>query len=186
MNITDVTRLKHGSLYEALERIRMSQTELSIEIGVPFYVINKIVNLTKKPSFELSEKIRLVMSCYGENIDVLSDWPEGFDGFESPVVVSRTVDISDSNLFALSKKLYPPSYHDIQIEESRKILEDVMETLTKNERIVLSSVELDGLTQADVARKLNLSSARISVIHKMALMKMRSPKRIAKLRTALL
>lgn len=185
MKVTAIARLKHGTLYEALKRTGLSQKALAEEVGVAGFTIGQIFNLTRKPSFELSEKIRLVMSCHGEHVDILEDWPEDFNGFDKPVVVAKTSDLSGSNLLAFKERLSLPAYSEIESEDTRKVLEEVMETLTPRESMVLSAVSLDGIPQVEVARILNVTRARVEQIHKKAMLKMRCPTRMKKLRTAL-
>jgi transcriptional regulator with XRE-family HTH domain len=82
MNITAITRYKHGDLYSVLQRIGWSQKDLARKTGIYAGLIGKIINLVRRPTAEQADAIQKAVGDAGEYIDVLSAWPESFEGLK--------------------------------------------------------------------------------------------------------
>lgn len=80
MKIAAVTKLKHGDLYEALEKAGITQSQLARDIGHDSYRISNYVCLKVRPTEEIACKIQIALGKYGVYIDIDKAWPREFKG----------------------------------------------------------------------------------------------------------
>ncbi|CAH2712874.1 RNA polymerase sigma-D factor [Neobacillus rhizosphaerae] len=78
---------------------------------------------------------------------------------------SRLDQISDNNSISQVQQL--------QMEEFRKLISNGIDIMPEKERLVISLLYYEGLTQVEIAEVLNLTKGRISQIHSQAILRLR-------------
>jgi RNA polymerase sigma factor for flagellar operon FliA len=66
-----------------------------------------------------------------------------------------------------------PQEQQVQMAEFRKIMAECIDEMPENERLVLTLLYYEGLTQVEIAEVLNLTKGRISQIHSKAIVRLR-------------
>ena len=78
MQITAITKYKHGGLYGVLKRLGWNQSELARKSSLTPQLVGKIINLHARPTADHANKIQAAVGLAGEFLDVLAEWPEAF------------------------------------------------------------------------------------------------------------
>ena len=97
MKIAAITKFKHGELWEALTKLNWSAKRLAKEVGVSDYTIYSVLNLRRRPTRIIADRIQRALGEAGIYLDVLELWPEAFEGLESNALVQYR-DVSPSQL----------------------------------------------------------------------------------------
>jgi len=168
MKITAVTKLKQGDLWESIKRLGWSQSELARRCGTDNTSIGNVINLKKRPSEDLANKIQKAFAEAGEYVDITSVWPESFEGFKSIQVFEQTKDIDVS--FLLPRNQDP--LLALEYKEQSEFVEKALQTLTEKQREIIESRFYDGKTHAEVSRGLNVSKTYTNLVERKALMKL--------------
>lgn len=103
MQITAVTKFKHGILFNALKQLKWSQSDLARETGIHPSAIGLICNLKTRPTISQANKIQNTLGVNGIYIDVTEAWPETFIGFKTKIVIEQTQEIDILKLQAESE-----------------------------------------------------------------------------------
>ena len=82
MKVSAITKFKQGDLWGAIKRLGWSQSRLAKEAGLDDGLVGKYINLLKKPTAEIANKIQIALAKHGEYLDVFAIWPENFKGLE--------------------------------------------------------------------------------------------------------
>ena len=175
MRITAITRFKHGDLYNALKEAGWTQLELGRKAGVCASTVGIIINMKWRPTEEIANKIQAAFGRAGIVLDVLELWPESFAGIKKSIIIEETRDIEPVQLEGAIKQT-PMQLMDLDI--TKEILHDVLQQLTNRERKVLTMRFFEGLTMAEVGKRLKRSGSLIGRIEAKALRKLRHPARL--------
>ena len=173
MRITAITRFKHGDLYNALKEA--GWTQLGRKAGVCASTVGIIINMKWRPTEEIANKIQAAFGRAGIVLDVLELWPESFAGIKKSIIIEETRDIEPVQLEGAIKQT-PMQLMDLDI--TKEILHDVLQQLTNRERKVLTMRFFEGLTMAEVGKRLKRSGSLIGRIEAKALRKLRHPARL--------
>lgn len=197
MQITAITRYKHGKIYGLLQKLGWTQADLVRRSGLSLHVVGRIINLQGRPSREAADAIQRAFGEAGEYLDVLEEWPETFLGLKRGFKRTQTEDIPLESLLesgamgALDLGRNPRE--DLELQELEARVSDVFETLTEREKAVLTSRFLERKTLFEagedvrsaigVRKKIQKHStaAYAQAAENHALRKMRHPCRIRQL-----
>lgn len=180
MRITAITRYKHGDLFNLLQKLGWSQSELSRRSGLSIHMVGRICNLQARPSVAQANAIQRAFGEQGEYFDVLECWPETFTGTKTPLRVLQTEEVDVEHLLEHQKELLLPSTSEVDLDELKIALDEVLSTIPENHQQVLK-LRFEGMTLDEVAEKMHLSRERVRQIEAAALRKMRHPERIKQL-----
>ena len=78
-----------------------------------------------------------------------------------------------SRLDQIQDEQSAPQEHQLQMAEFRKVMAEGIDMLPENERLVLTLLYYEGLTQVEISEVLNLTKGRISQIHSKAILRLR-------------
>ena len=181
MQVTAITKFKHGDIYHLLKKLDWSQSELARRTKMEPSRIGDIINLKRRPSVEQAEAIQLAFGLAGEYIDVLGAWPETFEGFKKTMLVEQTKDVEPEMLsldFAYNVITLPE-----EIEGISDGLSAALSVLSKREQMVLEELYKDGvdpeicdhLKFAQIGKKFKITREAVRQIHAKALRKLRHP-----------
>jgi len=184
MKITAITKFKQGELYEALKQLGWSQSELARRVRISVGTVGEMINLKRRPSPMVINRIQKAFGEAGIYIDILAVWPSEFKGFGKISTVVQTKEIElDRLLYAQSVlELEQRNANSNTIEELDRILNNT--TLSERERSVVRQRFFEDKSLADIKalNELNRKSSRSTneqVVAK-ALRKLRSPLNIHK------
>lgn len=169
MNITAVTRYKHGELYAILQRLGWTQSELARRAGVSPTLIGEIINLVRRPSRQIADAIQLAIGEAGQYLDVLQTWPETFAGLKRGYKREQTVDVPLERLIDHPEILQlaaPEEGNDFMQSEA---LEALMGDLPKKSQIVLRERFWNGATLGEAGRKIGHDAERARQIEQKAI-----------------
>ena len=183
MKITAITRYKHGELYAILQRIGWTQSELARQTDLRIGTIGDIINLVKRPTVEQADAIQKAVGTAGEYLDVLSEWPETFEGLKRGYKLEQTAEVEMENLLdcreAMMLPAPEPTLEDaVHLEDA---MESAMSDLTKQQKFVLKHRFWKDETLEEVGNKLGRTEDRVRQIEAKALRMLRHPKRLQKL-----
>ena len=151
MRIAAITRFKQGTLWATLKKLGWSQNELSRRTGISASQIGCYINLKKKPSKEVADRIQAAFAEAGEAVDVMAIWPESFRGASKSIVIEQTrdVDLIDcGNSFSLHPSMLP------DMDEANRILKMAIRSghLTKHqEDATMKLLEGDNISRLEYA-----------------------------------
>lgn len=179
MKITAVTRYKSGAIYNTLQKLGISVSELSRKTGINQQYLYHIINLHRRPGVEAANKIQNAFAEMGEFIDVLSEWPESFVGVKRGYKREQTIDVDPTCLIDSREVL------ELEAPESEPIidgeLDEILKELNDQEQRVIRQRFWDNLTQEAIGKNESVSTSRIGHIEKKALRKMKLPRIVRKL-----
>ena len=180
MKITAITRYKHGELYAILQRIGWTQSELARQTDLRIGTIGDIINLVKRPTVEQADAIQKAVGTAGEYLDVLSEWPETFEGLKRGYKREQTAEVEIDRLLDHPEVLQiaAPEYEDNNLEEC---MESVMSEMPKQTQIVLRERFWNSKTLEETGKKLKRTKDRVRQIEAKALRMLRHPTRLQKL-----
>ena len=165
MKVTAVTKLKQGDLYNALQRLGWSQSELARRANISPTTIGKILSMQKRPGKMAADGIQRAFGEAGIYIDVLSVWPETFKGLGVSVTLTQTKEIDVLKI--------PSRVNPRQIE-LRSVVDKVLETLEPEEREVVEG-RMSGKTYVSIGKQIGKSHTRAKQIEDKALRRLRHP-----------
>lgn len=182
MKITAITRYKHGELYAILKRIGWTQSELARKTDLGKGTIGDIINLVKRPTVEQADAIQKAVGTAGEYLDVLSEWPETFEGLKRGYKREQTAEVPMERLLDHPEvlQLAAPEYEDNGLEHR---METIIGELPNQQQVVLRERFWNDKTLEDTGKnkQLGLTRDRVRQIEAAALRKLRHPERIKRL-----
>jgi len=179
MQITAITKYKHGLLYQLLQKLGWSQKELARRSKVTPYIICKIVNLVQRPTPKQATAIQIAFGEAGEYLDVLEQWPETFRGLRSGFKREQTADVQLENLLDCPEALLLQA-PDTLLEE-KDALDAAMSDIPDRNKEALWEIA-NGATVESAGKTLGVTGARARQIFNKGLSLLRHPKRIEKLK----
>ncbi|GDX11230.1 hypothetical protein LBMAG57_30020 [Verrucomicrobiota bacterium] len=181
MKITAITRYKHGALYEMLQRLGWSQSELAKRSGISTGGVGQIMNLNRRPSVAQANAIQAALGAAGEYLDVLSEWPETFKGLRQGYKVEQTAEVEMENLLGCHEALRLEAPQPEDTSEIDCALDGVLADLTSREQGILKERYWNRKTLEQVGDQFRICGNRVREIEARALRKLRHPLRIKKL-----
>jgi len=174
MRIATITRIKHGRLYEALQRIGWTQSKLARKIGTDTSSIGRIINLKHRPSDEMADRIMVALLPYGEHVNVLDDWPEGLAATRTSI--TRFVDADPKQIAdATMGRSLPSAIEYMEAVERAEIVESSLGRLRHKQRRVVRMHYFDGMSYTEIARAIGCSVANGGHLHDAAIKVLQRP-----------
>lgn len=184
MKITAVTKFKHGELFEALKKLGWRQADLARRTGLRQGEICDIINLRKRPKPDVIEKLQNAFGEAGVFIDVTALWPECFEGFKQPLILTQTRDVDEIQLVGLEEAFQIPQETSVDQELLAEAIDEAMSDLDPREKVVIQD-RMAGKTLESIGQKFGVTRDRIRQIEVKAIRNLRHPKRIKKIEAAL-
>ena len=178
MEITAITRYKHGELYAILKRLGWTQAELARRCGLDARRIGGIINISKRPSQKTADLIQKTFGEAGEYFDVLEQWPELFAGLGHCTKKEETMDVPMECLLGCREAMMLPSPEQDPYNGLKVVMGECLETLTEREKYVLEERFYQSRTLNDVANDSQFGKGgreRVRQIEARALRKIRHP-----------
>lgn len=153
MKIAAVVKIKHGAIWEALQKLGWNQSKLARQLNMHPTRVGEIINLKRRPTENEVKRIELAFLDAGICVDVISEWPEMFKMRQNNLTYYK--DVETDRLLSHTKQL------TIEEKESLQIL---MDQLTPIEADILMSNMVYGVSLNKLAEKWEKSSHRLCVI----------------------
>ena len=153
MKIAAVVKIKHGAIWEALQKLGWSQSKLARQMNMEPSRVGEIINLKRRPTDNEVKRIELAFLDAGICVDVISEWPEMFKMRQNNLTYYK--DVETDRLLSHTKQL------TIEEKESLQIL---MDQLTPIEADILMSNMVYGITLNKLAQKWEKSRSTLCVI----------------------
>ena len=153
MKIAAVVKIKHGAIWEALQKLGWNQSKLARQLNMHPTRVGEIINLKRRPTDNEVKRIELAFLDAGICVDVISEWPEMFKMRQNNLTYYK--DIETDRLLSHTKQL------TIEEKESLQIL---MDQLTPIEADILMSNMVYGITLNKLAQKWEKSRSTLCVI----------------------
>ena len=153
MKIAAVVKIKHGAIWEALQKLGWNQSKLARQLNMHPTRVGEIINLKRRPTDNEVKRIELAFLDAGICVDVISEWPEMFKMRQNNLTYYK--DVETDRLLSHTKQL------TIEEKESLQIL---MDQLTPIEADILMSNMVYGITLNKLAQKWEKSRSTLCVI----------------------
>ena len=153
MKIAAVVKIKHGAIWEALQKLGWNQSKLARQLNMHPTRVGEIINLKRRPTENEVKRIELAFLDAGICVDVISEWPEMFKMRQNNLTYYK--DVETDRLLSHTKQL------TIEEKESLQIL---MDQLTPIEADILMSNMVYGITLNELAQKWEKSRKTLCVI----------------------
>jgi len=191
MKITAITKYKHGTLYNLLQKLNWSQSELARRAGITPGIIGHIINLRKRPSINQANQIQSAFAEEGVFLDVLDEWPETFNGLSAGYKRVDTADVPMQNIISCKEAYLLPSPDSEDTSDMSAALSNALDKLTEREKKAVQCYFYQGKTFQEIGKELvmrrrngnALSVQRTGQILHKAIRKLRSPRIIKELET---
>jgi RNA polymerase sigma factor (sigma-70 family) len=180
MQITAITRYKHGELYTILKRLGWPQNELARRTNLSPGAIGDIINLVRRPTPRQADLIQKVLGNAGQFLDVLAEWPEAFSGIKRGCH-EQTVDVPLERLIDHPEVLQiaMPQSDDSEAElEDRVWLE--VESLEPSQRRVINDLYSKGKSFKEVAEEIGITGQAVRLRGHKAVRKLQRKLQLAK------
>ena len=167
-----------------LKRVGWTQAELARQAHLEPSRIGEIINLIKRPTPKQADAIQLAFSKVGEFLDVLSEWPETFEGLKRGYRREQTAEFEMDRLIDHPEvlQLAAPENTTYESDELRdQILNDFIEELPEKTQTVMRERFWHGMTLKQVAKKINRQPERVRQIEAKTLRRMRHPEIVKQL-----
>ena len=149
------------------------------ENGLRYGIVNNLINMTASP---LSAKGTLSPEA-NRLCEVLNKLPEDLWSSEQLYPLEKNfsemeMDYSQiSDLMIGGQPAYIEDFTELQQEQTKKLLSDVLSTLTQREREIIRMRYEDEISYSDIAKHFEVTVPRIRQIEDKAMRKLRSPAR---------
>lgn len=184
VNIAAITKFKHGDFWKALSEANITSTKLAELCGVTVSAITSVLNLNRRPSEKLANKIQLELGKLGVFVDVLECWPETFIGLKRG---HKRVDFADIDFLEIGS-----CREALQIAESSITSESIsdeaaaaicleIEKLPKRHGAVLRMRFFEGKTLDETGARLRVTRERIRQMEAKAIRMLRNTTRAGRL-----
>ena len=153
MKIAAVVKIKHGAIWEALQKLGWNQSKLARQLNMHPTRVGEIINLKRRPTDNEVKRIELAFLDAGICVDVISEWPEMFKMRQNNLTYYK--DVETDRLLSHTKQL------TIEEKESLQIL---MDQLTPIEADILMSNMVYGVSLNKLAEKWEKSRSTLCVV----------------------
>lgn len=159
MRITAITRYKHAEIYGILRRLGWNQSDLARKCNLRPDQIGMIINLRKRPTIEQANTIQKAFGEAGEFLDVLSTWPETFQGLPRGFKREQTAEVD-----VISLEECPSAYQipdstgedGDTYKEERTLLAEAMEEINPRSKFALELWDA-GYSWGQIGKKMRLT-----------------------------
>ena len=153
MRIAAVVKIKHGAIWQALQKLGWNQSELARQLNMHPTRVGEIINLKRRPTDNEVNRIELAFLDAGICVDVISEWPEMFKMRQNNLTYYK--DVETDRLLSHTKQL------TIEEKESLQIL---MDQLTPIEADILMSNMVYGVSLNKLAEKWEKSRSTLCIV----------------------
>jgi len=153
MKIAAVVKIKHGAIWEALQKLGWSQSRLARQMNMEPSRVGEIINLKRRPTDNEAKRMELAFLDAGISVDVISEWPEMFKMRQNNLTYYK--DVETDRLLSHTKQL------TIEEKESLQIL---MDQLTPIEADILMSNMVYGVSLNKLAEKWEKSRSTLCIV----------------------
>jgi len=153
MKIAAVVKIKHGAIWEALQKLNWNQSDLARKCKMQPSRVGEIINLKTRPYQGEVDKIELAFLDGGICVDVLSEWPEMFRVRKNNLTYYK--DIETDRMLKDSKPL---------TLEEKEYMQILLNKLSDIEADVLISHIVQDIPLNELSKKWNLSCNRMSQV----------------------
>jgi len=153
MRIAAVVKIKHGAIWEALQKLGWNQSKLARQLNMHPTRVGEIINLKRRPTDNEVKRIELAFLDAGICVDVISEWPEMFKMRQNNLTYYK--DVETDRLLSHTKQL------TIEEKESLQIL---MDQLTPIEADILMSNMVYGVSLNKLAEKWEKSRSTLCIV----------------------
>ena len=153
MKIAAVVKIKHGAIWEALQKLGWNQSKLARQLNMHPTRVGEIINLKRRPTDNEVKRIELAFLDAGICVDVISEWPEMFKMRQNNLTYYK--DVETDRLLSHTKQL------TIEEKESLQIL---MDQLTPIEADILMSNMVYGVSLNKLAEKWEKSRSTLCIV----------------------
>lgn len=153
MKIAAVVKIKHGAIWEALQKLGWSQSRLARQMNMEPSRVGEIINLKRRPTDNEVKRMELAFLDAGISVDVISEWPEMFKMRQNNLTYYK--DVETDRLLSHTKQL------TIEEKESLQIL---MDQLTPIEADILMSNMVYGVSLNKLAEKWEKSRSTLCIV----------------------
>jgi RNA polymerase sigma factor (sigma-70 family) len=175
MNITAITRYKHGDLYNLLKQLGWTQAELARRTGMHACTLGGIINLARRPTVDQADRIQRALGEAGVYLDVLSTWPETFAGLKPGYKVEQTADIDMGTLVGCHEALMIAAPEPVDTTDIDAAVEEAVSRLDPDHRTVIQRHFMNEETLKEIGDDLHLSPSGVGQRGVQALRKLRRP-----------
>lgn len=136
MKIAAITHFKIGAIYQVLQQLGWTQAELARRCGATATEVGAALNMKRRPTAKLCDKMQKAFAEVGVYIDVLKIWPDSFLPFKRRPVIRQIQDVEPMQLEAMRQ-------HEVALLEDSQ--EPVPGTLREMHElyVLLELAELD-------------------------------------------
>ena len=153
MKIAAVVKIKHGAIWEALQKLGWSQSRLARQMNMEPSRVGEIINLKRRPTDNEVKRMELAFLDAGITVDVISEWPEMFKMRQNNLTYYK--DVETDRLLSHTKQL------TIEEKESLQIL---MDQLTPIEADILMSNMVYDVSLNKLAQKWEKPRSTLSIV----------------------
>ena len=183
MRLTALTKIKHGVIYEALVEVGWTQSELARRIGVTPGTIGDFINLKRKPSADMAQRIQNAFTDAEVYIDILEAWPDDFV-YKDGLKLVQTTDVPMENLLEHERErllLGTDPARALDRDMTRDRLSQAIGELPARTAHVLRERWFEGKTLGEIGNELGISAETVRMIERQALLKLRHPARMKRI-----
>jgi RNA polymerase primary sigma factor len=192
MKITAVTRFKQGDIWQALQRLGWTQSELARRTKLSATTIGDIVNMriqrehmSEKRLRRCLDSIQKALASLGEYLDVMEMWPKEFRGFDKALKVETTMEVPlDRLLYAQHARELQEFNDPVKSMERQDMIDGVhsaISTLSEREQIALKHRFFENKTLRETSDAMGVSRERLRQMEAKTMRKLRHPSRAKKL-----
>ncbi len=166
------TRIKNGLLVQLMKIHNLSARQLAKETGISYTKMMRLINLQESPCLKRPGKYGSIFTPTAEKL------AKYFFLTPQDIFPSELWKPLETNRFEKYVHSKSEAYFDA---DSRRILKDILDTLTPQERDVIKcrfGFDGDPMTLRDIGREFNVGHERIRQIEAKALRKLRHPSRL--------
>lgn len=174
MNVTAITRFKHGNLHALLKKLGWTQSELARRAKIHPSTLGLLINLQQRPTAFLANKLQAAFGEAGEFLDVLLEWPDIFIPLKRGYKIEQTQDVETCQLESCPEAFQLEAPDDIQALDNAEAIDLVFTSLTPQQHYVIDSYFYDHITGTAIAKNIKVSKERVRQIKEKALRKMRT------------
>lgn len=157
MNITAITRFKHGDVYQLLKKLGWKQSDLAKKTGLHPSSIGGIINLKRRPTLEMARKIQNAFGEAGEFLDILQHWPELFDGNGKSFCIEQTRDIDVLSLQENPEILQLPGCDTTGASEFMEQVKYHIQKLTPHNQKLATAMFVEEMSDQEAKERFGLN-----------------------------
>lgn len=180
MKISAITCFKQGDIFEALQKLGWTQSELARQSGLSVTAIGHIINLKTRPTEEQANAIQNAFAKFGVYVDTLCLRPPNFKGIgkkKKVPSITQTAEVDIDHLLYAHHVKQLNAHNGIEHTKLRQDIESMLsKRLNDREKEIIFRRFWDEETLNEVGKALSVTGGRIRELEARALRKLRHPK----------